>query len=638
VTFKANWEKTSTRVNLSEDLILKMLGTYYTGANDIKSVSIIPGGCANINVLVQLNVSDIPVILRVYLRDKESVYREQKISSLLHKKLPAPEFHHVGEYDGYTFAIIEYLPGQTLRDLLLKGKAPDISDIMFKVGRILGEIANIKFPSSGFFNKNLEIEKSITSEGFVDFCFECLENNKVKATLPQEQREQIKNIFRVYKNLLPDEAEKNLVHADFDPANILVSEVNGEIEVSGILDWEFSFAGSTLCDVANMLRYAHQMPDEYQNSFLKGLRGSGYELPSSWQITVNLLNIVSLLDCLVRSDSENRPNQIKDIQELIAHILDVFSKVEVVPYDTNWPNIFDIEAKKIKAALGNSFASIHHVGSTSVPGLAAKPKIDIIACVNNLNFDHQGLANLNYEYRGGFNIPLRKSFTYRSPDLNVNLHIFEENDPEVELNLLFRDYLRKNVQARDRYAALKYKLLENDTSHKKDGAMYRGYTLGKHDLIQDILNKSGFNRLRFVICTHHTEWKAAKHFRNKYFFEPNKIEDPYTWTFDHKNHKHFILYKGVNIVGYAHVQLWPENRAALRIIVIDEKEQGKGYGKEFMSLIEKWLRLEGYKSIHTESSPEALKFYQAINYVKMPFDDPDGYEGSPDDIEMGKLL
>ena len=638
MTFKANWEKTSTRVNLSEDLILKMLGTYYTCNNDIKSVSIVPGGCANINVLVQLNVSDAPVILRVYLRDKESVYREQKISSLLHEKLPVPEFYHVGEYDGYTFAIIEYLPGQTLRDLLLKGKSPDISDIMFKVGRTLGEIAKIKFPSSGFFNKNLEVEKDITPEGFVDFCFECLENNKVKATLPQGQREQIKSIFRVYKNLLPGDTESNLVHADFDPANILVSEVNGEIEVSGILDWEFSFAGGALCDVANMLRYAHQMPGEYQDSFLKGLRGIGYELPSSWQITVNLLNIVSLLDCLVRSDSENRPNQIKDIQELIAHILNAFSKVEVVPYDPSWPNVFDIEAKKIKTALGDSFASIHHVGSTSVPGLAAKPKIDIIACVNNLNFDHQELANLNYEYRGGFNLPLRKSFTYRSTDLNVNLHIFEENDPEVELNLLFRDYLRENVQARDQYAALKYQLLEDDASHKKDGAMYRGYTLGKHDLIQDILNKSGFKRLRFVICTHRAEWVAAKHFRNKYFFEPNKIEDPYTWTFDHKDHQHFILYQGVNIVGYAHVQLWPENRAALRIIVIDEKEQGKGYGKEFMSLIEKWLRLEGYKSIHTESSPEALKFYQAINYVKMPFDDPDGYEGSPDDIEMGKLL
>ena len=101
MTFKANWEKTSTRVNLSEELILKILGTYYNG-DSIKSVSIIPGGCANINVLVQLNVSDTPVILRVYLRDKESVYREQKISSLLHKKLPVPRFYHVGEYDGYS--------------------------------------------------------------------------------------------------------------------------------------------------------------------------------------------------------------------------------------------------------------------------------------------------------------------------------------------------------------------------------------------------------------------------------------------------------------------------------------------------------------------------------------------------------
>ena len=92
-----------------------------------------------------------------------------------------------------------------------------------------------------------------------------------------------------------------------------------------------------------------------------------------------------------------------------------------------------------------------------------------------------------------------------------------------------------------------------------------------------------------------------------YFFEPNRIEDPYTWTFDHKDHKHFILYKGVNSVGYAHVQLCPENRAALRIIVIDEKEQGKGYGKEFMSLIEKCLRLEGHKSTHRKSYLAALQ-------------------------------
>ena len=141
-----------------------------------------------------------------------------------------------------------------------------------------------------------------------------------------------------------------------------------------------------------------------------------------------------------------------------------------------------------------------------------------------------------------------------------------------------------------------------------------------------------------MICTHDAEWIAAKNFRNRYFFEPNKIEDPYTWTFDHKDHQHLILYKGVNIVGYAHVQLWPEKRAALRMIVIDEKEQRQGYGKEFMFLIHKWLGLKGYKSLHTESSPAALKFYQAIHYIEMPFDDPDDYVSDPRDIPMGKLL
>ena len=97
MTFKANWEKTHTRINLPEELILEMLGTYYTGYNDIKSISVIDGRCANINIMDHLNNSDDPVILRVYLRDKDSVYREQKISSLLQDNLPVPKFYYAAE-------------------------------------------------------------------------------------------------------------------------------------------------------------------------------------------------------------------------------------------------------------------------------------------------------------------------------------------------------------------------------------------------------------------------------------------------------------------------------------------------------------------------------------------------------------
>ena len=106
--------------------------------------------------------------------------------------------------------------------------------------------------------------------------------------------------------------------------------------------------------------------------------------------------------------------------------------------------------------------------------------------------------------------------------------------------------------------------------------MFTGYNLGKDAFIRKVLKAANFNRLRFMHCTHHAEWDMAKKLRQQYFFDPIGISDPYTWTFDHKDHVHFILYQGVEIIGYAHIQFWPGQRAALRIIVIDEDYRGEG--------------------------------------------------------------
>jgi GrpB-like predicted nucleotidyltransferase (UPF0157 family) len=70
--------------------------------------------------------------------------------------------------------------------------------------------------------------------------------------------------------------------------------------------------------------------------------------------------------------------------------------------------------------------AVHHVGFTAVPGLAAKPKIDIIAVVKNTSKIIPEIENLGYEYRGEFNIPLHCGFSKREPDLSVNLHVYEE--------------------------------------------------------------------------------------------------------------------------------------------------------------------------------------------------------------------
>jgi GrpB-like predicted nucleotidyltransferase (UPF0157 family)/GNAT superfamily N-acetyltransferase len=311
--------------------------------------------------------------------------------------------------------------------------------------------------------------------------------------------------------------------------------------------------------------------------------------------------------------------------------------IEVVPYDQSWPRVFESEAELIKKVLGGNCIEVYHIGSTAVPGLASKPKIDIIAVVQNGKDSIASLGAAGYNYRGEWNIPFKFGFTKRDVSA-INLHVFEEGHPEIELNLSVRDYLRSNQDVRDRYAALKYDLILDEASHQKNGAMYVGYTLGKNDFIQQILKEVGFNRLRFLICTHYVEWDVAKHFRQKYFFDQINVKDPYEWTFNHNDHKHLILYQGTDIVGYAHIQLWPESRAILRIIVIDEDKQKLGLGGHFLGLIEKWMRLIGIVSLHMDSSKEALPFYKKHVYREMQLNDPDGYASHPEDVAVGKVL
>jgi len=150
--------------------------------------------------------------------------------------------------------------------------------------------------------------------------------------------------------------------------------------------------------------------------------------------------------------------------------------------------------------------------------------------------------------------------------------------------------------------------------------------------------KKESNQIRLKKCVEDSEWDVAKRLRNKYFFQPLSIQDPYTWTFDHKEHVHFILYRGDTMVGYAHIQLWPHHRAALRIIVIDELYRNHGLGSQFLHLCELWLKAKNVKSLHDEARPDAIKFYRKNGYIEMPFDDPSGDPPSPYDLAMGKIL
>jgi GrpB-like predicted nucleotidyltransferase (UPF0157 family)/GNAT superfamily N-acetyltransferase len=311
--------------------------------------------------------------------------------------------------------------------------------------------------------------------------------------------------------------------------------------------------------------------------------------------------------------------------------------IVVLPYNPDWPKIFEAESQKIKNTLGDNCIAIHHIGSTSVPGLSAKPVIDMIGVIKDPEKAIQQLESLGFKYKDEYNIPMRLYFN-RSEGIDTNLHVYQEGHPEIELNLLFRDYLRDHPEVREEYASLKENLLKDSASFEKKNSMFTGYNLGKDAFIRKVLRAANFNRIRIMKCTHYAEWKTAKRLRNKYFFDPLSISDPYTWTFDHPDHVHFILYQGVEIIGYAHIQFWPEHRAALRIIVIDEDYRQHGLGRQFLQLCEQWLKKQGIKSLHDEARPNIVSFYRKNGYTEMPFEDPSGEPPSSQDIAMGKNL
>ena len=107
---------------------------------------------------------------------------------------------------------------------------------------------------------------------------------------------------------------------------------------------------------------------------------------------------------------------------------------------------------------------------------------------------------------------------------------------------------------------------------------------------------------------------------------------------DHKEHCHFVLYKEGKIIGYAHIQYWPQQVAALRIIVIDEQERNQGYGAHLLKFCEQTLEREGIKVLKTESRADVIGFYKTQGYCEMPFDDPEGHPTHENDTALGKNL
>ena len=168
-------------------------------------------------------------------------------------------------------------------------------------------------------------------------------------------------------------------------------------------------------------------------------------------------------------------------------------EVRIVAYEPAWPERFREEASSIASVFGGELVSLHHIGSTSIPGMSAKPIIDIMPVVRDISkveAFNEGMIERGYTPMGEYGIAGRRYFV-KGPDVRTHhVHSYQPDNPEVKWHLDFRDYLIAHEDEARQYAELKTGLAER---YRYD---METYTQGKAAFIKGVLAKAHVWRLR----------------------------------------------------------------------------------------------------------------------------------------------
>jgi GrpB-like predicted nucleotidyltransferase (UPF0157 family) len=170
----------------------------------------------------------------------------------------------------------------------------------------------------------------------------------------------------------------------------------------------------------------------------------------------------------------------------VGELAPLVGPIHIVDYDPEWTRLFEREAERVQAALGDRVLLIEHVGSTSVPGLAAKPRIDVLLVVAD---SADELAYVPALEAAAYALRIREPDWYehrmfKGPDTDINLHVFSPGCPEIDRMLLFRDWLRSNTADRRLYERTKRELARLDWKYTQN------YADAKTAVVEEILARA----------------------------------------------------------------------------------------------------------------------------------------------------
>jgi GrpB-like predicted nucleotidyltransferase (UPF0157 family) len=183
------------------------------------------------------------------------------------------------------------------------------------------------------------------------------------------------------------------------------------------------------------------------------------------------------------TEEQIRTHTIGELQPESGQIL-------IVDYDSRWPELFAREAGRIRGALGGRALRVEHIGSTSVPGLVAKPVIDVLLVVTDSGDEAAYAPPLE---AAGYVLRIRETNWHEhrmlnGPDTEINLHVFSSGCPEIDRMLTFRDWLRSHDADRDLYARTKLALAREVWKYAQN------YADAKTAVVEEILARARADR------------------------------------------------------------------------------------------------------------------------------------------------
>jgi GrpB-like predicted nucleotidyltransferase (UPF0157 family) len=189
----------------------------------------------------------------------------------------------------------------------------------------------------------------------------------------------------------------------------------------------------------------------------------------------------------INSPATGKPLGEKYLREhTVGELTALSSTIHLVEYDPEWPLRFEQESNRIRSVLGNRALRIEHVGSTAVPGLPAKPIIDIVLVVTDSGKETEYAASLE---GADYQVRIREPGWYehrmfKGVGGDVNLHVFSIGCPEIDRILAFRDRLRSSESDRELYARSKRALAQQEWKYTQN------YADAKTAVVEEIMSRA----------------------------------------------------------------------------------------------------------------------------------------------------